>query len=869
MTQTLLARALALPLQTIAIGADKQIEYIDSGVGKHANTHTIVLLHGIGSGAASWVLQFEALAAQAANANIRLLAWNAPGYGNSTALVPDKPIAADYGRALWAWLDALGLDRSNATHRVHLVGHSLGCLMAAAAAALQPARVVALTLLSPAQGYGNATVELRDKVTNGRLENLAKLGAAGVAKARGAALLREDATEQEKELAIDTMSRIHVGGYTQAVQMLAWADIRSHVRAFQNVNVGSSAGASNTTIRVACGDVDTITPPKGARQLAADLDVPYTEIANAGHLVAIENAGAVNELLAFTPLSPTSLPQGERGFITVGDLCAEFLAAIGVRAAFGVISIHNMPILDGFHTRQKIRFVSARGEAGACNMADSYARVNQHLGVVVTSTGTGAGNAAGALVEAMTAGTSMLHLTGQIESTYLDKNLGFIHEAADQLGMLRSVGKAAYRISKPEEALAVLKQAVTLAFTPPCGPVSIEMAIDVQKMLLAQPAYPKDLQALLPTAQSPSGLQVDALAEVFLNSKRPLLWLGGGARQAGAAVDRLVKLGFGIVTSVQGRGIVREDHPQSMGAFNLQKAAQDLYAASDAMLVVGSRLRSNETLTYKLQLPNNLYRVDANPLACDQHPYVAEQFVCADALLTLTALADRLEGKTSIEGSWTAQIQTARAAAEVQVDSGLAAYVTLKNEVKNLIAAQTQAAPDSPPAWVRDITLSNTMWGNRSVNLSKPWQGVHALGGGIGQGLQMAIGASLMGTKAIALVGDGGLMLNVGELACAVQERASLLVIVMNDQRYGVIKNIQDADYGSRHAYVELHTPNFAKLCDSMGVMHHLLDAPAQTKVTLDAAWQQVEAGHVVMMEVDMQAWGEFAVKFAGPPRKV
>jgi acetolactate synthase I/II/III large subunit len=337
---------------------------------------------------------------------------------------------------------------------------------------------------------------------------------------------------------------------------------------------------------------------------------------------------------------------------------------------------------------------------------------------------------------------------------------------------------------------------------------------------------------------------------------------------------------------VQGRGIVPEDHPQSMGAFNLQKAAQDLYAASDAMLVVGSRLRSNETLTYKLQLPKNLYRVDANPAACDQHPYVASQFVCADALLTLTALADKLEGKTSFDSTWTTQIQAARAAAEVQVDSGLAAYVTLKNEVKNLVTAQTQQTPDSPPAWVRDITLSNTMWGNRSVNLTKPWQGVHALGGGIGQGLQMAIGAAIdvtplslcdippalqgrTNTKTIALCGDGGLMLNVGELACAVQERASLLLIVMNDQRYGVIKNIQDADYGSRHAYVELHTPNFAKLCESMGVMHHLLDAPAQTKALLAAAWQQVEAGQVVMVEVDMQAWGEFAVKFAGPPRKV
>ena len=101
--------------------------------------------------------------------------------------------------------------------------------------------------------------------------------------------------------------------------------------------------------------------------------------------------------------------------ITVGELAARFLEACGVKAAFGVISIHNMPILDAFHRRQTIRFVSARGEAGACNMADAYARVTGTLGVCVTSTGTGCGNAAGAMVEAITAGTPLLHLTGQIE----------------------------------------------------------------------------------------------------------------------------------------------------------------------------------------------------------------------------------------------------------------------------------------------------------------------------------------------------------------------------------------------------------------------------------------------------------------------
>ena len=212
--------------------------------------------------------------------------------------------------------------------------------------------------------------------------------------------------------------------------------------------------------------------------------------------------------------------------ITVGELVARFLEACGVKTAFGVISIHNMPILDAFHRRGTIRFVSSRGEAGACNMADAAARVSGVLGVCVTSTGTGCGNAAGAMVEAITAGTPLLHLTGQIESEFLDRDLGYIHEHPAQLAMLQSVGKAAFRIRNPETALATLREAVRLAFTPPCGPVSIEIPIDVQAMTLPVPV---DLTPLPVAPLAPSPASVQLLADQLRGKKRPLLWLGGGA----------------------------------------------------------------------------------------------------------------------------------------------------------------------------------------------------------------------------------------------------------------------------------------------------------------------------------------------------
>jgi acetolactate synthase-1/2/3 large subunit len=167
---------------------------------------------------------------------------------------------------------------------------------------------------------------------------------------------------------------------------------------------------------------------------------------------------------------PTAATTPTTATMTVGEAVTAFLEACGVRCAFGVISIHNMPVLDAMAQRGAIRFVPARGEAGACNMADAQARFSGGLGVCITSTGTAAGNAAGAMVEALTAGTPLLHLTGQIETPYLDRDLAYIHEARDQLAMLRAVSKAAWRVRSAETALGTLKLAVQTALTAPTCP---------------------------------------------------------------------------------------------------------------------------------------------------------------------------------------------------------------------------------------------------------------------------------------------------------------------------------------------------------------------------------------------------------------
>jgi acetolactate synthase-1/2/3 large subunit len=535
--------------------------------------------------------------------------------------------------------------------------------------------------------------------------------------------------------------------------------------------------------------------------------------------------------------------------ITVGELVAAFLERCGVACAFGVISIHNMPILDAFGRRGAVRYVPARGEAGALNMADAYARVSGGLGVAVTSTGTAAGNAAGAMVEALTAGTPVLHLTGQIEVPYLDRDLAYIHEAPRQLEMLRAVSKAAYRVWTADDALPVLREAVRTALTAPAGPVSVEIPIDVQQSLID---CPDDLEPLPVPMLVPDAAALDALADAVAAAKRPLLWAGGGARGAAAEIARLAGMGIGVVTSVQGRGVLPEDHPLYLGAYNLHPPVEAFYQRCDAMLVVGSRLRSNETLTYKLKLPQALYRIDADARA-EHRNYRSSRFVAADASLALAALADRLEGRLKVDPGFAADLARTREAAVKLVREGLGPYAALVDAV--------QAAAGRDFVWVRDVTVSNSTWGNRALAIHGPRDGVHALGGGIGQGLPMGIGAALAsgGRRTFVLCGDGGLQLSLAELSTFAQERPDAVLIVMNDGGYGVIKNIQDAIYGGRRHCVEILTPDFAMLTQAIGLPHQRVSRVEDAAAALAGAGPR-------MVEIDMRAIGPFAAAFAGPP---
>lgn len=236
---------------------------------------TIVLLHGIGSGAGSWLN-----AAVRLSATTRVIAWDAPGYGGSAPLAPSAPAAPDYAARVHELLAALGI------RRCVLVGHSLGAIVAACYAhGLGQGLVQRLVLLSPARGYGSPEMAERQPVVRAeRLRALDELGIADMAVNRSSKMLSSEQDPEAWAWVRWNMERLNLGGYRQAVELLCGDDIGRYT-------------ALSIPVEVHSGDEDGVTTPASCRAIAAQFDAPYAGIAGSGHACHIERPEAVAAIL--------------------------------------------------------------------------------------------------------------------------------------------------------------------------------------------------------------------------------------------------------------------------------------------------------------------------------------------------------------------------------------------------------------------------------------------------------------------------------------------------------------------------------------------------------------------------------------------
>lgn len=531
-----------------------------------------------------------------------------------------------------------------------------------------------------------------------------------------------------------------------------------------------------------------------------------------------------------------------------GELLVEVLRAAEVDTVFGVASVHNLPLVEAVDA--SMRFVPVRHEAAAVNAADGYARARRGLGCALTSTGTGAGNAAGSLIEALSAGSSLLHVTGQIPTQFLGRGRGYMHETKDQRGMLAAVSHRVHTIMRADAAFEVLSRGVNEALTCPGGPVSVEWPTDLQY----SSGWTYANAAPSGAVTEPNSSDLGQAAALLRTARRPAIWAGGGAvRAGGPLLELLERLGAGLFTSNAGRGAVPEDHPLCVGNYAASPAGQQLLDEADVLLSLGTHFRSNETNNYKLRLPATHIQVDIDPAALAR-TYPISLPLNSEVGDTLKALLLRIDS-SAVEPSWTERVRQARQTVRAAQRLAIGAQSTVCDAIREALPRDGIIA--------RDVTIPSSSWGNRLLEIYDPRSNIFARGGGIGQGLAMGIGAAVgrPGVPVVVIIGDGGLVVHLGELLTLAQEHPRLTLVVFNDRGYGVLRNVQDAQ-GRRRAGVDLHTPDFRSLARAVGLRYTTIAEPSQARSAIAAA---VRDGHPHLVEVDVEGLGPMRESFTPP----
>ena len=493
---------------------------------------------------------------------------------------------------------------------------------------------------------------------------------------------------------------------------------------------------------------------------------------------------------------------------TVGDAILDQLADHGVRVCFGVPGVHNLAFWVGAGVGRRPRVVGVRHEQAAGYAADAAARATGGLGVALTTTGPGFANALAAFGEAWASFSPVLLVSSEtplaLRRTSGDDD-GLLHGMRSQADVVAyGFGARAVSARSAEEALAALPELAAHALATG-RPAYLGIPSDVLASGWTVPVPPPVAAPRL----HPSGSAVAAAADA-LRGRRVAMWLGARAVPAEDLVRRLAeRLGALVVPTYQARGMLA-DYAGTVAAPPHEPVVADAIAAADVLLVVGDDLHGMTTRNWRMPVPGSIVAVtdDARASLGD---YDLTVRVDGDVALSVRALLDAL-GAPDEDGAPRPPVGDDLAAAvrdAVASDDRTAAAAAFLTTVES-------EWPDDG-AIVADMCIAGYWLGGyarqpRARRLQYPvgW-------GTLGYGLPAAIGPAALGIPTLAVVGDGGAAMGLGELATYVQDRLPLALLVVTDGGYGMLRYDQTVA-GDPHRGVDLVEPRWEHLASAYGL---------------------------------------------------
>lgn len=541
-----------------------------------------------------------------------------------------------------------------------------------------------------------------------------------------------------------------------------------------------------------------------------------------------------------------SAPVGEP--MNGGMAIVNQLIANDVDTVFGLPGVQMYPFFDALQQRSSsIRTYGARHEQGTAYMAFGYARSTGKPGVCSVVPGPGLLNATAALATAMGACTPVLCVTGQVPSQFIGRGRGHLHELSDQLGVIRRIVKWAARIERPADAPAVINEAFRQMLSGRPGPVCVEMAWDTMVSAEAVTVLPA---TVLDIPHPPHDAAVEAAAKLIVQAKRPLIMVGSGALHAGAAVTALAEeLDAPVAAFRGGRGVVSAEHPLGISC----AVAMKLWPETDALIGIGSRLEmpymrwtGMMTLIDKPVAPPYLIRIDIDPTEMTRliphAAIVADSIAGAERLLAAVKRLRKQERTDTDKNKRRNEIATARAEV-VEATQKVQPQMAYLDVIRACIPRDGLLVEELCQVGFAS-QYGYPVYTPRTY-VSCGFQGT------LGFGFPTALGvkAAHPDVPVVSIIGDGGYMFGVQEMATQAQENIALVTILFNNSSFGNVLRDQKQRFGNRVIGAALENPDFQVLAKSFGIDSARVRSPEQLRSALQKA---IASKKPVLIEVEI-----------------
>ncbi|MGW9184848.1 acetolactate synthase large subunit [Agromyces sp. NPDC055661] len=531
-----------------------------------------------------------------------------------------------------------------------------------------------------------------------------------------------------------------------------------------------------------------------------------------------------------TPVpSPAPVPSGAPVEITGAEAVVRSLELLGITDVFGLPGGAILPVYDPLLDSRKLRHILVRHEQGAGHAAEGYASSSGKIGVAIATSGPGATNLVTAIADAHMDSVPLLAITGQVFSNLMGTDA---FQEADIVGITMPVTKHSFLVKRAEDIPATIAAAYHIASTGRPGPVLVDITKDAQQQLAPFRWPPKvELPGYRPITKA-HGKQVAAAAQLLAESKRPVLYVGGGVIRSEASAE-LLELAettkAPVVTTLMARGAFPDSHEQHLGMPGMHGTVPAVLALQEADLLVALGARFDDRVTGKAALfaPNaKIVHVDIDPAEISKIrtadvPIVGD---LKDVLVDLSAAYREATATTTPDlDEWWATLDGLRSEFPlgfVPTSDGLLSPQFVISRIGELTGPEGVYAAG---------VGQHQMWAAQFIKYERPNSWLNSGGAGtMGYAVPAAMGAKVAQPDRVvwAIDGDGCFQMTNQELATCTLNDIPIKVAVINNSSLGMVRQWQTLFYDGRYSNTDLNTghdtvrvPDFVTLAEAYGAL--------------------------------------------------